>query len=161
MPGDRYEQSTQSWLGQYGASGLPGSNLPTLAGSRLCVAAGGSRVDARLVCGMTLVVTVHEVAGRYLAGGWWIRRESGMERRAHRLAAIVKGLSTLSRSSSCICYHISPGDSADARRASVEAREKRNLPPWAGRNGKAQQETLLSGLDGRWKDRTEHVREAL
>ena len=92
MPGDRYEQSTQSWLGQYGASGLPGSNLPTLAGSRLCVAAGGSRVDARLVCGMTLVVTVHEVAGRYLAGGWWIRRESGMERRAHRLAAIVKGL---------------------------------------------------------------------
>lgn len=52
----------------------------------------GSRVDAGLVCGMTLVVTVYEVAGRYLAGGWWIRRESGMERRAHRLAAIVKGL---------------------------------------------------------------------
>ena len=69
----------------------------------------GSRVDAGLVCGMTLIVTVHEVAGRYLAGGWWIRRESGMERRAHRLAAIVKGLSTLSRSSSCIMLSYFPG----------------------------------------------------
>lgn len=109
MPGDRYEQSTQSWLGQYGASRLAGSSLHTLAGSRLRVAAGGSRVDAGLVCGMTLVVTVHQVAGRYLAGGWWIRRESGMERRAHRLAAIVKGLSTLSRSSSCIMLSYFPG----------------------------------------------------
>ena len=106
---------------QYGASRLAGSRLPTLAGSRLRVAAEGSRVDAGRVCGMTLVVTVCEVAGRYLAGGWWIRCESGMERRAHRLAAIVKGLSTLPRSSSCMCYHISPGDSADARRVSAEA----------------------------------------
>lgn len=130
----------------------------TLAGSRLCVAAG--RVANRCRAGMEhdSVVTVHEIAGRYLAGGWWIRRESGMERRAHRLAAIVKGLSTLSCSSSCICHDISPGDSADARRVSAEAREKRNLPPWTGRNGKAQQQTLLSGLDGRWKIEQKHVR---
>jgi hypothetical protein len=100
---------------------LAAISVPTPAGSRLHVAAEGSRVDAGRVCGMTLVVTVHEVAGRYLAGGWWIRRESGMERRAHRLAAIVKGLATLSRSSSCMCYHISPGDSTDARRVSAEA----------------------------------------
>jgi hypothetical protein len=71
---------------------LAAISVPTPAGSRLHVAAEGSRVDAGRVCGMTLVVTVHEVAGRYLAGRWWIRRESGMERRAHRLAAIVKGL---------------------------------------------------------------------
>ena len=126
MPAGRYGHTLTGRAHKLGLSNLAllalaAISVPTLAGSRLLVAAEGSRVDAGRVCGMTLVVTVCEVAGRYLAGGWWIRCESGMERRAHRLAAIVKGLSTLSRSSSCMCYHISPGDSADARRVSAEA----------------------------------------
>jgi hypothetical protein len=142
VPDDRYALRAHN-LGssEMAPLALMGTSLPTLAGSRLRVAAlEGSRADAELIhsC-MTLMVTNHEVAGRYLNDGRWIRRESGMERRAHRFAAMGRVLSL-------DLLYISPGDSTDAPEGVARSQREVQFKPWPERNGKGKQ-NLLAGTE--------------
>jgi hypothetical protein len=100
---------------------------------------GHERMPSSYTVGMTLMVTNHEVAGRYLNDGRWIRRESGMERRAHRFAAMGRVLSL-------DLLYISPGDSTDAPEGVARSQREVQFKPWPERNGKGKQ-SLLAGTE--------------